>query len=53
MRFKEWLKLHEVGTSTSCIAGFSRIVLPLVTRKYPNDQEEKKDKKKKSKTDSQ
>ncbi len=34
MRFKDWL-LKETGTSTSCIAGFSRMTLPLVTRQWP------------------
>jgi hypothetical protein len=36
VRFKEWLELQEIGTSTSCIAGFSRIVMPLVTRQWPS-----------------
>lgn len=49
MRFKEWM-LQEVGTSTSCIAGFSRITLPLVRRVWPMDwgawHEDRKKKKK-------
>jgi hypothetical protein len=32
MNFKEWLKLDEAGTSTACIAGFSRMTIPLVRR---------------------
>ena len=36
MRFKKWMNLQEVGTSTSCIAGFSRIAIPLVTRQWPS-----------------
>jgi len=35
MKFKEWL-MKEVGTSTSSIAGFSRIAIPLVTRMWPH-----------------
>lgn len=34
MRFKEFL-LQEVGTTTSCIAGFRRIAIPLVRRQWP------------------
>lgn len=34
MRFKDWL-LKEISTSTSCIAGFSRMTLPLVKRTWP------------------
>jgi hypothetical protein len=37
MKFKEWLELQEVGTSTSCIAGFKRMTLPLVTRQWPSE----------------
>lgn len=33
MKFKDWL--NETMTSTNCIAGFSRIALPLVTRQWP------------------
>ena len=36
MRFKEWM-IQEVGTSTSCIAGFSRITIPMVRRTWPTD----------------
>lgn len=35
MKFKDWL-MKEVGTSTSCIAGFSRIAIPMVTRQWPH-----------------
>lgn len=49
MKFKDWM-LQEVGTSTSCIAGFSRITLPLVRRVWPMDwgswHEDRKKKKK-------
>jgi hypothetical protein len=34
MRFREWLKLKETGTTTSCIAGFSRIAIPMVRRQW-------------------
>jgi hypothetical protein len=51
LSFKDWLKakeINEVGTSTSCIANFTRIALPLVTRQWvPSDDDEKKKKKKK------
>jgi hypothetical protein len=33
MRFKDWMVWGEM-TDTSCIAGFSRITLPLVTRMF-------------------
>ena len=46
MKFKEWLLMKEVGTSTSCIAGFSRIAIPMVTRTWPSyamsDEKKKK-----------
>ena len=32
MTFKEWLKLDENGTSTSCVAVFARMSFPLVRR---------------------
>jgi hypothetical protein len=32
--FKEWLKLHEVGTSTGSVAGFSRMTIPMVRRQF-------------------
>lgn len=35
MDFKEWL-LQEVGTSTANVAGFSRISIPLIRRKWAN-----------------
>lgn len=33
MDFKEWL-LKEVGTSTGDVAGFARITLPMIRRKW-------------------
>lgn len=50
MKFKDWL-LKEVGTSTSCIAGFSRMALPMSRRMWPIEVEEKDKKKKKPKKD--
>lgn len=51
MRFKEWLKLQESGTSTGDVAGFSRISIPLVRRVWGSNAVEDmypdKDKKKK------
>jgi hypothetical protein len=54
MRFKEWLKLAESGTSTGCIANFARPCLPMVTRQSvkpllldDKDEEKKKTKEKK------
>lgn len=51
MKFKEWL-FKEMSTSTSCIAGFSRMTLPLVKRTWPiaiasqlDDPDEKRKKK--------
>ena len=35
MKFKEWIKLQETGTSTASIAGFSRISIPMVKRTFP------------------
>lgn len=46
MKFKQWL---ETMTSTSCIAGFSRPCLPMVTRTWPNHWGAWKDEKKKIK----
>lgn len=34
LKFKEWLKLDEVGTSTACVAGFKRMAMPMITRKW-------------------
>lgn len=34
MTFKEFI-MKEAMTSTSCVATFSRITLPMVTRMYP------------------
>lgn len=34
MSFKEWMKLQEVGTSTSSVAGFARIAIPMVRRQF-------------------
>lgn len=56
MKFKEWY-IKEVGTSTSCIAGFARIAIPMVRRLWspevgtmfeedPPDSKKKKKKKK-------
>lgn len=49
MRFRDWMKMQETMTSTGCIAGFSRIALPLSRRMWPTDhsEEEKKEPKKK------
>jgi hypothetical protein len=35
MRFKEWLKIQEISTSTGCIANFARPCLPMVSRQWP------------------
>ena len=35
MKFKEWLDLQEVGTSTGDIAAFSRISIPMSRRMWP------------------
>ena len=36
MTFKEFLELqNETATSTSCIASFQRITIPMITRQYP------------------
>lgn len=35
MRFKEWLKLSETGTSTADVAVFARPVLASNDRRYP------------------
>ena len=50
MKFKDFIQMDEVGTSTSCIAGFKRIAIPNVRRIFPpelnwTDPEEKKGKK--------
>lgn len=53
MKFKDFI-LKEVGTSTSCIAGFPRMTIPLVRRvwppelggEWPEDSDKKKGKKK-------
>lgn len=37
MKFREWLNLKETMTSTSCVAGFSRIALPMQRRLWPMD----------------
>lgn len=39
MRFKEWMAINEVGTSTGDVAGFSRITIPLVRRWWISDWE--------------
>ena len=41
MKFKKWMQLQEVGTSTSCIAGFSRMTLPMVRRMWSTNQKKK------------
>mgnify|MGYP001201244504 CR=1 FL=1 len=50
MKFKDFIQMDEVGTSTSCIASFKRIAIPNVRRIFPPelnwiDPEEKKGKK--------
>ena len=32
MKFRDWLKIQETGTSTACVAGFARMALPHVRR---------------------
>ncbi len=54
--FKQWLSLQEVGTSTSCVAVFQRMVMPMVRRIPPtllndDDKEDPFFKKKKKKSD--
>lgn len=49
MKFKEWIQIQEVGTSTSCVAGFSRITIPLVHRMWPTDWGSWKEDRKKKK----
>ena len=44
MNFKEFLnkkesELKETMTSTSCVANFQRIAIPMVTRMYPPEDE--------------
>lgn len=52
MKFKDFINLDEVGTSTSSIAGFKRISIPNIRRRFPsevigpNETEEECDKKK-------
>lgn len=41
MGFKEWL-LKEIGTSTACVAGFSRIAIPMQRRIWPTWGEKKR-----------
>jgi hypothetical protein len=48
MTFKEWVIIREM-TSTSCIAGFSRMTLPMVRRMWPMDWGSWKDDRKKKK----
>lgn len=45
MKFKEFMKLQEVGTSTGDVACFQRIVMPMVTRQWPTEEKKKKVKK--------
>ena len=49
MKFKEWMQIQEVGTSTSCIAGFSRMTLPMVRRMWPMEWGSWKEDRKKKK----
>jgi hypothetical protein len=38
MTFKEFLeKIDETMTSTSCVANFQRITIPMVQRQYPQE----------------
>ena len=37
MKFKEWLKLFEVGTGTNAIAGFARPIGVGIVRRTPID----------------
>jgi hypothetical protein len=51
MEFKEWLKLHEVGTGTNAVAVFSRPSIGMVQREpidmigFRNNDDNKKKKK--------
>jgi len=49
MNFKKWLKLDEVGTSTSAVAVFARPVGGIHTRTWPPFVGEEPPKKKKKK----
>ena len=51
LSFKQWLLQNECGTSTGDIAGFSRMIMPLVTRTWVTDDLNPKKKKKKKKKD--
>jgi hypothetical protein len=46
MSFKEWLKMNEEGTSTSCIAAFPRPIGIGTVSRQPVDMFFKKKKKK-------
>lgn len=35
--FGQWRQIRETMTSTSCVAGFSRIALPMSRRVWPMD----------------
>jgi hypothetical protein len=57
LNFKQWIKkelVSESGTSSACVAGFQRMLIPSVRRKWPGGWGEedpffkKKKKKKKS-----
>ena len=61
MKFKDWLKLQETGTSTACIAIFARPFIGIVRRTSldgweggpldePQDKPRKRKKKKKKKS---
>lgn len=41
MRFKEFMTLDEVGTSTGDVAVFSRICIPMSRRMWPSDKSKK------------
>lgn len=36
MGFREWLQIHEVGTSTADCAGFARMTMPMIRRELPS-----------------
>ena len=46
MRFKDFIAMQESMTSTSCIAGFSRMSIPLIRRNWFEPETDKKKKKK-------
>lgn len=47
MDFRKWLEIQENATSSACIAGFARPVLPMIIRKKKKrdlDEAKKEDK---------